>query len=463
MTIKFGTEGWRAIMGEEFTFANVRIVTQAIADTLRGKRPARLVVGHDTRFLSAEFARAAAEVLAGNGFRVVVSKTSVPTCAVSRYVVAKRLPIGIMITASHNPPLYNGVKVKAAYGGSAMSEAVAAIERRIGKTAPKRLPWSEANGRITQDDLMGLYLGGLRKFLDLPLIKRWPGRVVVDSMHGAGDRIIERLLAGGRCRVTTLRGEPDARFGGQAPEPIASNLQPLLSALKRGADVGIANDGDADRLGIVAPGGQWLNPGQVMCVLLTHLVKSRGASGGVVKTISNTMMIDRLTKDLGLRLMEVPVGFKHVAKLMLTKDILIGGEESGGIGVKGYMPERDGILNGMLVLEAMAARRESLTAIMADLERRYGRWTYARKDLHLRMGQVDQLFARLKRHAPKALAGVPLARINTLDGFKFIGRDDSWLLFRRSGTEPIVRIYAETPQPSRVARLLAQGVRLATA
>ncbi len=458
MPIKFGTEGWRAVMADTFTFANVRIVTQAIAETLKGTRPNRLVVGYDTRFLSAEFARAVAEVLAGNGFQVVVSKTSVPTCAVSRYVVAKRLPTGIMVTASHNPPTYNGIKVKAAYGGSATGDAVAAIERRIGKTPPKR-----SDRGITQDDLMGLYLGGLRKFINLPAIRRWGGRVVVDSMHGTGGRIIEQLVLGGRCRVRTLRGEPDAWFGGQAPEPIASHLGPLRSALQRGADVGIANDGDADRIGVIAPGGRWLNPGQVMCVLATHLVKSRQASGAIVKTVSNTMMIDRMTEALGLRLLEVPVGFKHVAKLMLEDDILIGGEESGGIGVKGYMPERDGILNGLLVLEAMAMQRTSLTALMADLERRYGRWAYGRQDLHLSLPQVDALFARLQRGGPTHVAGVPVARVNTLDGFKFIGRDDSWLLYRRSGTEPIVRIYAETPRPARLPALLAQGVRVAKA
>lgn len=458
MSIKFGTEGWRAVMADGFTFANVRIVTQAIAETLKGKRPNRLVVGHDTRFLSAEFARAVAEVLAGNGFQVVVSKTSVPTCAVSRYVLAKHLPTGIMVTASHNPPTYNGIKVKAAYGGSATSDAVAAIERRIGNTPPKH-----SDRGITQDDLMGWYLGGLRKFINLPAIRRWGGRVVVDSMHGTGGRIIEQLVKGGRCRVRTLRGEPDAWFGGQAPEPIASHLGPLLSALKRGADVGIANDGDADRIGVIAPGGRWLNPGQVMCVLATHLVKSRQASGAVVKTVSNTMMIDRMTEALGLRLLEVPVGFKHVAKLMLEDDILIGGEESGGIGVKGYMPERDGILNGLLVLEAMAVQRTSLTALMADLERRYGRWAYGRQDLRLSLPQVEALFARLQRRGPSHLAGVPVARVNMLDGFKFIGRDDSWLLYRRSGTEPIVRIYAETPRPARLPALLAQGVRVAKA
>jgi phosphomannomutase len=282
-------------------------------------------------------------------------------------------------------------------------------------------------------------------------------------MHGAGGRIIEGLLAGGRCQVDTLHGQADPLFGGQAPEPIASHLTELRrTVVRRRAHVGLANDGDADRIGITGPDGVWLNPGQIMCVLLAHLVQSRGARGAVVKTVSNTMMINRAAEALGLRLIEVPVGFKHVAKLMLEDDILIGGEESGGIGVKGYLPERDGLLNDLLVLEAMAVRRQTLSAIMRDLERRYGRWFYGRRDLHLKMAQVDRLFKRLHRTAPSRIAGVPVASVNTLDGVKLIGRDESWLLFRRSGTEPIVRIYAESPMKRNLPKILATGVRLAT-
>ena len=309
-----------------------------------------------------------------------------------------------------------------------------------------------------------LFLRGIKSFVDLPAIRRAPFRVVVDSMHGAGGRIIEGLLRGGECRIDTIHAESDPLFGGHAPEPIASHLGELQATVKRTrAALGIATDGDADRLGIIGPGGVWLNPGQMLCVLLLHLVKTRKAKGAVVKTVSNTMMINRLVRALGLRLLEVPVGFKHIAKLMLEEDILIGGEESGGIGVKGYLPERDGILNGLLVLEAMAARRQTLSAIMRELERQYGQWFYGRHDLHVKMPQVEALFRRLRRAPPERMAGMPVASVNVLDGVKLIGRDESWLLFRRSGTEPIVRIYAETPQKSRLARLLAFGVRLAGA
>ncbi len=465
MAIKFGTEGWRAVMGEEFTAGNVRIVTQAIAEHFRqGRGAAPLVVGHDTRFLSDYFARAVCEVLAGNGIRSVLTDRAVPTCAVSRYVVAQRLPAGLMVTASHNPAIYNGLKVKASYGGSATPETIASIERRIGRTPVKRLPFDEAQaaGLIRTRPLMPAYLKGIASFINLPAIRRAGLRVVVDSMHGAGGRLIEQLLTGGRCRVETIRAAADPLFGGEAPEPIPSHLGQLQRAVRRArADVGIANDGDADRIGIVSPDGHWLNPGQVMCVLLLHLVETRGASGAVVKTVSNTMMLNRLAQALGLRLIEVPVGFKYIAQLMLEDDILVGGEESGGIGLKGYLPERDGLVNGLLLLEALAMRRRRLSDLMRELERKYGRWSYGRRDLHLKMPQVERLFARLEKRPPVRMAGLSVARINRLDGVKLIAPDDSWLLFRRSGTEPIVRIYAEAARPSQLPQLLAFGVRLA--
>ncbi len=469
MRIAFGTEGWRAVMGEAFTAQNVRVVTQAIADHVKAQSGARasitLAVGHDTRFLSDYFARAVCEVLAGNRIHSALTDRAIPTCAVSRQVVAKRLPAGIMITASHNPATYNGIKVKEAFGGSATTQTVASIERRIGRNAVKRLPFDEALKAkwVTRVNMLPPFLHGIRHALDLAAVRRSSFRVVVDSMHGAGGRLIEELLRGGRCRVETLHATPDPLFGGHAPEPIASYLGELSRTVRRcRATLGIANDGDADRIGVIGPDGVWLNPGQVLCMLLRHLVASRRATGAVVKTVSNTMMIDRMCEHLGLRLIEVPVGFKHIAKLMLEQEIVIGGEESGGIGVTCYLPERDGIFNGLLLLEAMAVRHQTLAAMLQDLERRYGRWFYARRDLHLKMSQVDMVFRRLHALPPTRMASIPVTRVNRLDGVKLLGRDESWLLFRRSGTEPIVRIYAETPRRSHLAPLLSFGVRLAT-
>lgn len=467
--ITFGTEGWRAVMGEEFTVENVRLVTQAIAEHMthqtRGTRggPVTMAVGHDTRFLSDHVARAVCEVLAANRIRSLLTDRAVPTCAVSRAVVANRLAAGVMITASHNPPVYNGIKVKEAYGGSATTETVASIERRIGRSRVRRMPLADAvtAGLVKPVNMVPPFLRGLRAFVDVGAIRRSRYRVVVDSMYGAGGRFIEQLLNGGRCHVETLHADPDPRFGGQAPEPIASHLAELSRrVLRRRAEVGIATDGDADRVGIIGPDGTWLNPGQVMCVLLVHLVRARRATGAVVKTVSNTMLINRVAEALGLRVIEVPVGFKHVATLMLNDDILIGGEESGGIGIKGYLPERDGLLNGLLTLEAMAVRGQTLSAILGELNQRYGRWWYGRRDLTRTPSQITQLFRRLETAPPTRMASIPIARINRLDGVKLIGRDESWLLFRRSGTEPVVRIYAESPVRRRVAELLALGQRL---
>ena len=463
--IKFGTEGWRAVMAEEFTAPNLRLVAQAIAGHYRAAgRGTAIAVGYDPRFLSDYFARTVSEVLAGNGLRVLLSDRMVPTCAVSRYVKDMRLPAGVMITASHNPPLYNGVKVKAHYGGSATTDEVAAIERRIGRAPVKRLAFEDAAraGLIRTVNMLPRFLSGIRAFVDLRAVRRARLRVLVDSMHGAGGRLIEQLLAGGRCRVETLRGTRDPLFGGSAPEPVAKNLTTLCARVRRErAHLGIANDGDADRIAIISPSGQRLPVGVLLCVLLQYLVETKGQAGSVATTVSNTVMVKRMARDLGLTVWEVPVGFKYIVERMLTEDVLIGGEESGGIGMRGYLPERDGILNGLMLLEAMAVRGQTLEAMVRQLERRYGRWHSDLQNFHLTPAQVDRLFDRLPRWRPARLAGLAVREFSAMDGHKVILEDDSWLLFRRSGTEPIVRIYAETPTRSRLPELMRAGIRMA--
>ncbi len=467
-TIKFGTEGWRAVMAEEFTAPNVRLVAQAVAEHYRSQALRRgqvtMAVGYDTRFLSDSFARTVSEVLAGNGIRVLLSDRMVPTCAVSRYVKDARLSAGIMITASHNPPVYNGLKVKAGYGGSATSDVVASIERRIGRSAIRRLALEEAktSGLIREVNMFPRFLNGIRAFVDLAAIRGTRFRVLVDSMHGAGGWLIEQLLTGGRCRVETLRAERDPLFGGNAPEPIEKNLRTLCTRVRRErADLGIANDGDADRVAIIGQNGKRLHSGVLLCVLLRYLVETKGETGIVATTISNTVMVKRMAQDLGLTVREVPVGFKCIVQRMLEEDVLIGGEESGGIGIRGYLPERDGILNGLFTLEAMAVRRQTLGFMVAELERRYGRWHSDLKNFHLTPAKVDRLFDRFARWRPARVAGLRVREISTMDGVKVIAEDDSWLLFRRSGTEPIVRIYAETLTPSRLPELMRSGIRLA--
>lgn len=477
MKIVFGTEGWRAVMAEEFTFENVRAVAQAIAEHLletsvprssvagRGG-PITVAVGYDVRFLSDRFARAICEVLAGNGITCVLSDKSVPTCAVSRYVVDKQCQIGIVLTASHNPPIYNGIKVKEAFGGSATADTVRSIEGRIGSQPPRRLAFEQGVEQrlIRSADFMPLFLKGIRDYVDLPMIRRSKMRAIIDSMYGTGGTIIQDLLAGGACKIETLHGVPDPRFGGHAPEPIAKHLQELAKTVKqKRAQVGLANDGDADRIGVIGPTGAFINPGQVLCVLLDHLISQRRWKGAVVKTVSNTSMIDRMAQALGLKLMETPVGFKHIAKLMLEGDVLIGGEESGGIGLRGYLPERDGILMALLTLEAMSAQGKGIQEILKRLERAYGKWVYTRRDLTVPHDRVNRVFEKLTTNPPTKIAGVPVRECKTLDGVKLIDRQDSWLLFRRSGTEPIVRVYAESQAAARSNQLLEFGVDLVNA
>jgi len=314
---------------------------------------------------------------------------------------------------------------------------------------------------VRRADFLPDYLKGIRALVDLRMIRGSHLKAVVDSMHGVGGRLIEQLLRQGRCRVDTLHAERDPLFGGQAPEPIASHLKSLIATLRHHRwDVGLATDGDADRLGVVAPNGVFLNPGQVLCILAEHLILTRRWRGTIVKTVSNTSMIDRLAQAHGLAVVEVPVGFKHIAKLLLDGGVLIGGEESGGIGIRGYLPERDGILMGLLVLEAMAAQGCGILDLLRRLERRLGRWAYTRRDLTLSPERVARVFAKLQASPPTRIAGTTVREVKTLDGVKLIGRDESWLLFRRSGTEPIVRVYAESPVAARVTRLLDFGLQL---
>ena len=469
MKIVFGTEGWRAVIAEQFTFDNLRAVAQAIAEHYQevgGQSRLTMAVGYDTRFLSDRFARAVCEVFAANGIQSIVSDRAIPTCAVSRYVVAHHLACGIVITASHNPAIYNGIKVKEAFGGSANTDTVASIERRVGQHPVKRLPFEQAvEQRVVRTaEFLPLFLKGIRDAVDLTRIRQSRLKAVVDAMHGTAGRLIEHLLAGGRCRVETIHADPDPLFGGHAPEPIAIHLQELAKTVRRRrAQVGLANDGDADRIGVIAPNGLFLNPGQVLCILLEHLINSRKWQGTVVKTVSNTSMIDRMGRELGLKVVEVPVGFKHIAKLMLEGGVLIGGEESGGIGVRGYLPERDGILMALLVMEALAAQGRGVLEILKRLERRYGRWSYTRRDLTVAHEQVNRVFERLTTNPPSRIAGVPVRERKTLDGVKLIDRQDNWLLFRRSGTEPIVRVYAESLTATHANRLLEFGVRLVNA
>ena len=479
MSIKFGTDGWRAVISDEFTFSNVRHVAQAIADFLLDACPdgaggdARpcVVVGFDTRFLSDRYALAVSEVLAGNGLQVALAKADAPTPVISYAIPHMGAKGGVMITASHNPPRYNGIKLKAAYGGSASEADTRRVEAKLEANLasgrePQRLDAREAaeRGLLSRFDPFPAYGEHLRRLVNFDVIRRSKLRVVVDAMYGSGRGYLRNLLADAGIAVKEIRGEMNPGFNGIHPEPIARHLQPLVDEVTNGHfDLGLATDGDADRIGAVDPSGHFIDPHRIMALVLRYLVEEHGQRGAVVKTVSTTQLLNRLAAKYGLALHETPVGFNYISDLMLSDNVLIGGEESGGISIKGHIPEGDGVLMGMLLTEMVACYGQSLDQLIAELTAEFGPFDYARNDFHTHPFEKKALVARLANNAPASLAGVTVASVNTLDGVKYLLVDDSWLLIRPSGTEPVLRVYAEGRSPGMVQTLLNEGQALADA
>ncbi len=458
MAIRFGTDGWRGVIAEDFTFDNVRMVAQAIAGTIRDGKAARspVPIGYDVRFLSARFAESVAAVLEGNGVPTTLADGPVTTPMVSCQVVATGAPLGLCITASHNPPAYNGLKIKAAFGGSAPPEMTARVETLLGRTTPRagRAP----DARVS---FLPAYVPRLRAVADLGAIRRAPLRVVVDSMHGSGGTLLERIVRGRRARVLTVRGEADPLFGGSAPEPRPENLAALCRMVaERRAHIGIATDGDGDRVGACDETGRVLSPFQIFSLVALHLIEEKKWTGGIARTFANTLVAERIARRFARPFYDLPVGFKHVASLMLEEDILIGGEESGGIGVKNYLPERDGILIGLLLLEMLATGDRRLSRRVARLEKEFGRYAYRRVDRAMPVESARQAVSRIKEEPPSRLGGLAVERIDALDGVRLLFGETGWILFRASGTEPILRIYCEARTPVLVERLIRAGLEL---
>jgi len=473
MAITFGTDGWRAVISDDFTFANVRHVAQGIADILREDAgPAALaVVGFDTRFLSDRYAIAVSEVLAANGLRVALSRRDAPTPVVSFAIPHLKAAGGVMITASHNPPRYNGIKLKAAFGGGANNAQTRRVEARIAANMaanrePQRMELSDAlaQGLVERFDPFPAYRDHVWRLIDREAIRRRHLRVAVDAMHGSGRGYLRDLLVEAGAEVVEIRGEMNPGFNGIHPEPIERYLAPLLEMVPReGFDLGLAMDGDADRTGAVGPSGRFFDPHCIMALSLRYLVEERRQRGAVVKTVSTTQMLNRLAGDYGLAVHETPVGFNYIADLMLTNDVLIGGEESGGISIKGHIPEGDGVLMGLLLAEIVAVYGKAPEALLADIMAQIGQFSYARNDFHVRPFNKAGLVSWLVAHAPERLADIPVASINTRDGVKYLLADESWLLIRPSGTEPVLRVYAEAHSVETVQALLAAGRALADA
>lgn len=466
MTIRLGTEGWRGVIGDDFTLRAVRSFARGVARWLweRGRANAGVVVGFDTRFLSDRAARETAAVLTRWGIPVLLTNHPVPTPVLSFSVRSKGAAAGLMVTASHNPPEYNGIKVKGAHGGPLFGPDLAALETAL---ASRRPAPPHAAGRSEIFDPDPAYLARLRELVDLGRLTPANLSVVVDPMHGAGRNYLRRLLGPAGVKVRQIRAYPDPRFGGHGPEPIEANLGALGRAVRAArADVGLATDGDGDRLGVVDDRGRFVSPQVIYALLLDYLAGQRQLRGGVVKTVSTTRMIDRLADRYGLALYQTPVGFKHISRLFVDGQAVIGGEESGGVGVSPHLPERDGIYAGLVLLDAMATTGQSLCGLLANLERAVGPHCYRRQDVHLSAGQARQAgrtlagLAAAPETLPPAIAGRQVTGVETLDGLKLDLGSDGWLLFRSSGTEPLVRIYAEAPSSRDVSDLLQAGEAL---
>ena len=482
MTIHFGTDGWRAVMSDTFTFTNLRLVAQAIADAVASPEwtngaakecspdPHKMVVGFDTRFLSDRYATEVARVLAANGFTVLLAQADAPTPVISHAVRQQNAIGGVMITASHNAPRYNGVKLKSASGASALPEQCRRVEVYLNDNeerarGPNLMDLEQAREMklIQRFNPIPAYYEHLRKLIDCDIIAENPQRFVIDSMYGSGRGVIRGFLQGTGCEISEIRGEMNPGFGGVHPEPIRQNLGALAGAIGAGmGSFGIATDGDADRIGAMDERSNFVDPHKIMSLALRYLVEKRGLTGSVVRTVSTTRMIDRLANKYGLTIHETPVGFNHIADYMMKENVLIGGEESGGIGFTGHIPEGDGILMGLLIVEMVAEAHSTLYEMVEDLQKEVGPVFYDRIDLRLKYPIAkEKMVSLLVNQPPSSLGGETLSEVSTLDGVKYLFADDSWLLIRPSGTEPVLRVYAEGRSEPMVKELLNYGKSIA--
>jgi len=468
--IKFGTDGWRGIIADDFTFDNVRICAQAVAEYLKqnglDKQP--LVIGYDTRFASEDFAAAAAEVLAGNNIKVRLCLKPTPTPVVSFAVQTTKSAGAIMITASHNPGSWNGFKYRSQDGASASGEVTSQIEKNIAsllqkKESVRKLALDKAlkKGTVGYLDPSPAYLTHLRHFVDIEELRRHKLNVIVDPMYGAGIGYFREILDGSNLRITEINAERNPSFPQIHPEPIAKNLTKLCRlVVEKKADVGLATDGDADRIGIVDEKGQFLTQHQVFALLCLYLLEIRREHGAIVRTLTSTMMLSRLAQLFKVPVYETPVGFKYVAPLMREKSAIIGGEESGGYSFRGHVPERDAILAGLYFLDFMVKTGKTPSQLLDYLYSKVGSHYYDRRDFHISAAKRKAIVRRLSSSLPKVLSGSNVVRIDTTDGFRFLLNDEAWLLIRFSGTEPLVRIYAEAESLEKVKLLLDEGKNL---
>lgn len=479
--IQFGTDGWRGLIARDFTFDNVALCAQGVSNYLRqeGVADRGLVVGFDTRFASREFAEQVAEVLSGNGIPAFLSDRAAPTPVVSYNILHRKAAGAAIITASHNPPLWNGFKFKPDYAGSATPEITARLEQEIEKSQAEgvvSIPISRArsDGLITDIDPVPTYLEHIGRLIDLDAISVAGLNIVVDAMFGAGAGYLPGLLDKGsssddkvtrpgqtkKSSVLEIHGERNPAFPGmERPEPIAHNLSDLSHlVVERGADVGIAFDGDADRVGIIDEEGTFITPLQTYALLALYLLEVKGERGPLVKSLTTTSMVYKLGELYDVPVYETPVGFKYICPVMLRENALMGGEESGGYGFRGHIPERDGILSSLFILEYMAKTGKRPTELMGHLFDVVGPHHYQRRDITFDPEARQRLQSRLDTQEPGEIAGIPVVSTDAIDGRRFKFPSNAWLLVRFSGTEPLLRIYAEAESPDRVDALLDGAV-----
>jgi len=456
MAIKFGTDGWRAVISDEFTFANVRIVAQAIANYLHNHNLERkpLIVGYDPRFLADKFAEEVAKVMQSNCISCLLVERDTPTPVVAFEVKDKSASGAVMITASHNPPQYCGLKFIPEYAGPASGEITREIEKYLSSPEVQYGVQCVGTASLEKFDPRERYLKSLEGLIDASVIKKAKLKVVYDPMFGCGRGYVDKALERFGAKVEVINGERDPLFGGRLPEPVEENLEELKERIEESkADLGLSNDADADRFGVIGEDGTYYNANDVVSMVALYLIEDKGYSGAIVRSVATTHMLDKIASMHKLELFETPVGFKHIAEKMMKEKVVIGCEESGGLSIMGHIPEKDGILADLLVTEMVAKKKKPLSEIFADLQNKIGKHYSKRINLEVSEEKKKSLIGSLRAKPLKEIAGLQVAEVRTIDGVKLVLRDGSWVLMRPSGTEPLLRVYIESQDKNRVGEI----------
>jgi len=460
LSIRFGTSGWRAIIGDEFTFSNVRRVAQAIAKYVKDQKlqTRGVIVGYDTRFLSGEFARTCAEVLSSNNIKAFLTCRDTPTPVIAYQILKKKAAGGINITASHNPPNYNGIKFSPHHAGPAEVEVTKKIEANIKQGGPCS---SGKQARIQIFDPRPQYLKRIKELVNFKAIRKAHLKIGIDLLHGTAREYLDKLLSDAGCKIQVLNDDLNPLFGGLPPEPAKEQLKELAKLVRTGGmHLGLATDGDGDRFGIIDRDGSYIGANEVISLLTYHLIATRPKQKKVARTFATTHMIDALAEKAGLELIETPVGFKYIGQEIAQGNCLIGGEESGGLSIVKHVPEKDGIIACLLIAELVAIRKKSLGAILKELYKQVGLFVSTRVDFHLKEEEKINFTQNMKTVSRESLFGEKIARFNQRDGYKFIFTNSSWIMFRASGTEPVIRCYCEANSKAKLNKLQQLGKKL---